>query len=69
MYVACAITPIVLSLLMSLGDQINTKEMGKTKLCASCVNGIVDILLQRLAILCLYNDTLPDLANVLQKQS
>ena len=44
-------------------------EMGKTELCASCVNSIADILSQRLVIQCHDNDTLPDLANVLQKQS
>ena len=53
---------------MSLDDQINTTEMGITELCASCVNSIVDILSQRLVIQCQDNDTLPDLANVLQKQ-
>ena len=50
---------------MSLDDQINTTEMGKTELCASCVNSIADILSQRLVIQCHDNDTLPDLANVL----
>ena len=44
-------------------------EMGKTELYASCVNSIADILSQRLVIQCHDNDTLPDLANVLQKQS
>ena len=53
---------------MSLDDQINTKEMGKTELDASCVNSILDILSQRLVLQCRY-DTLPDPANVLQKQS
>ena len=43
--------------------------MGKTELYASCVNSIADILSQRLVIQCHDNDTLPDLANVLQKQS
>ena len=42
-------------------------EMGKTELYASCVISI--ILSQRLIIQCHDNDTLPDLANVLQKQS
>ena len=60
---------LALSLLTSLDDQINTTEMGKTELCASCVNSIGDILSQRLVIQCHDNDTLPDLANVLQKQS
>ena len=41
--------------------------MGKTGLHASCINSIVDILLQRLVIQCHYNHTLPDLANVSQK--
>ena len=43
--------------------------MGKTELCASCVNSIADILSQRLVMQCHDNDTLPDLANVVQKQS
>ena len=43
--------------------------MGKTELYASCVNSIADILSQRLVIQCHYNDALPDLAEVLQKQS
>ena len=33
---------------------------------ASCVYSILDILSQRLDLQCHYNDTLPDLANVLQ---
>ena len=51
---------------MSLDDQINTTEMGKTELYASCVNSIADILSQRLVIQCHNNDALPDLANVLK---
>ena len=43
--------------------------MGKTELYAGCVNSIADILSQRLVIQCHGNDTLPNLANVLQKQS
>ena len=43
--------------------------MGKTELYASCVISIVNILSQRLIIQCHYNDTLPDLAKVLQSQS
>ena len=43
--------------------------MGKTELCAICVNSIADILSQTLVIQCHDNDTLPDLANVLEKQS
>ena len=59
----------MLLLLTSLDDQINATEMGKTELCASCVISVVDILSQRLVIQYHDNDTLPDLANVLQKQS
>ena len=56
----------MLSLLTLLDDQINTTEIGKTELYASCVNSIADILSQGLVIQCHNNDTLPDLANVLQ---
>ena len=59
MCVARAITPDVTD------DQINTTEMGKTELYASCVSSIADILSQRLIMQCHDNDTLPDLANVL----
>ena len=40
--------------------------MGKIESYASCVNNIGDILSQRLFIQCHYDDTLPDLSNVLQ---
>ena len=51
-----------ISLLTSLDDQINTKEMGKTELEASCAYSTLDILSQRLVLQWHYNDTLPDLA-------
>ena len=57
---------LTLSLLMS---QINTEEMGKAEFYAGFVNSIVAILSLRLVIQVHYNDTLPDLSNVLQKQS
>ena len=60
---------LTLSLLTSLDDQINTTEMGKVELSTTCVDSIADILSQRLVIQCHDNDALPDLANVLQKQS
>ena len=43
--------------------------MGRTELDASCVYSMLDILSQRLVLQCDYNDTLPDLANALQKES
>ena len=43
-------------------------EMGITELYGGCVDSIVQILSQKLVIQCHDNDTLPDLANVLQKQ-
>ena len=48
---------------------MHTTGMSNTELCANCVISIVNILSQRLVIQCHDNDTSPDLANVLQKQS
>ena len=60
---------LALSLLTSQVDLINTEEMGKGKFYAGFVNSIVDILSLRLVIQVHHNNTLPDLSNVLQKQS
>ena len=58
---------LALSLMASLVDQMNAKEMGKTELIASFVSSIVYILSQKLVMLCHCSDTfnLPDLAIVL----
>ena len=58
-----------LSLLTSQVDLINTEEMGKGEFYAGFGNSIVTILSLRLVIQVHYNDTLPNLSNVLQKQS
>ena len=55
--------------LTSQVDLINTKEMGKGEFYAGFVNSIVAILSYRLIIQVHYNHTLPDLPNLLQKQS
>ena len=65
MHAACAITPDVTSQVCL----INTEETGKVEFYASFINCIVTILSQRLVIQAHYNDTLPDLSKVLQKQS
>ena len=56
----------MLPLLTLLDDQISYTKMGKTELFAGCVDSLVNILSQRLVIQCHNNDTLPDLAKVLQ---
>ena len=58
-----------LSLLTSQVDLINTEEMGKGEFYTGFANSIVAILSLRLVIQVHYNHTLPDLSNVLQKQS
>ena len=55
---------LALSLLTSQVDMINT-EMGEGEFYAGFVNSIVAILSLRLVIQVHYNDTLPDLSNVL----
>ena len=60
---------LALSLLMSQVDLINTAEMGKGEFHACFVSSKVAIISLRLVIQVHYNDTLPDLSNVLQKQS
>ena len=60
---------LALSLLTSQVDLINTEAMGKVEFYASFVKSIVSILSQRLVIQAHYNDTLPDLSNMLQKLS
>ena len=60
---------LALSLLTSQVDLINTEEMGKGEFYAGFVNSIVAILLLRLVIQVHYNDTLPELSNLLQKKS
>ena len=52
--------------LMFLVDLINTEEMGKVECYAGFVSCVVAILSQGLVIQVHYNDTLPDLSNVLQ---
>ena len=54
--------------LTSQVDLMNTEEMDKVEFCAGFVNSIVAILSQRLVIQAHYNNTSPDLSNVLQKQ-
>ena len=51
---------------MLLVDLINTEEMGKVECYAGFVSCVVAILSQGLVIQVHYNDTLPDLSNVLQ---
>ena len=60
---------LVLSLLMSQVDLINTEEMGKGEFYAGSVYSIVSLLSKRLVIQVRYNDTFSDLSNVLQEQS
>ena len=54
---------------MSQVDLIITEEMGKVEFYTGFVNSIVAIFSERLVIQAHYNDTSPDLSNVLQKQS
>ena len=55
--------------MMSQVGLINTEEMGKVEIYIGFVDCIVLIFSQRLVTQAHYNDTLPDLSNVLQKQS